>query len=120
MSAEEQAGVEPIVNAVAGVSLAAGVLLLAAPSVAGKVLGVDCGPRMLRTIGLVDLALAPGLYFGRSKSTWMTARALSNPLIAAVTVAKARSKRAKVVAAGLCGATVMDLRTASRLRTAGV
>jgi hypothetical protein len=49
----------------------------------------------------------------------MTARAVSNPLIAAVTVAKANSKRAKLVAAGLCGATVMDLRTASRLRTAG-
>ena len=99
--------------------MAAGALLLAAPSVAGKVLGVDCGRRTLRAIGLVDLVLAPGLYFGRPSSTWMTARALSNPLIAAVTVAKARSKRARLVAAGLCGATVMDLRTASRLRTAG-
>lgn len=118
MSADAQTGAEPIVKAVATVSLAAGVVLLAAPTIAGRILGVGCGPRTLRTIGLVDVALAPGLYFGR-KSTWMTARALSNPMIAAVTVARAKSRRAKVFAAGLCGATVMDLRTASRLRAAG-
>ena len=113
----ERSGGEPVVNAVAAVSLVLGAGLLIAPAAVGRALGVDSGPRVLRTIGLVDLALAPGLYFGRPQWPWLMARAGSNPLIAAVTVANARSVRARVIAAGLIGATVMDLRTAARMRS---
>jgi hypothetical protein len=44
----------------------------------------------------------------------------SNPLIAAVTVMHARTVRARVIAVGLIGATVMDLRTAARMRSSGL
>lgn len=115
----ERSGGEPVVNAVAAVSLVLGSGLLIAPTAVGRALGVDSGRRvLLRTIGLVDLALAPGLYFARPQWPWLMARAASNPLIAAVTVANARSVRARVIAAGLIGATVMDLRTAARMRSA--
>jgi hypothetical protein len=116
VSPEHSTG-EPIVNAVAAVSLVLGSGLLIAPAAVGRALGVDSDRRVLRTIGLVDLALAPGLYFGRPQWPWLMARAASNPLIAAVTVANARSTRARVLAVGLIGATVMDLRTAARMRS---
>jgi hypothetical protein len=45
------------------------------------------------------------------------ARAASNPPIAAVAIMNARSTRAGLIAAGLLGATIMDLRTAARMRS---
>jgi hypothetical protein len=119
VSHEPSGGGEPVVNAAAVVSLVLGCALLIAPATVGRALGVDTDRRVLRTIGLVDLALVPGLYFGRPQWPWLVARAVSNPLIAAVAVTRARTVRARVIAAGLVGATAMDLRTAMRLRSAG-
>jgi hypothetical protein len=112
----DRTGDEQFVNAAAIVSLVLGSVLLIAPATARRVLGVDSDRRVLRTIGAVDLALAPGLYFGRTKWPWLVARAASNPLIAAVAVANARTLRARVIAAGLVGATLIDVGTAARLR----
>jgi hypothetical protein len=56
---------EPVVNAAAAVSLVLFSALLMFPAAVGRWLGVDSDRRVLRTIGLADLALAPGLYFGR-------------------------------------------------------
>jgi hypothetical protein len=56
------------------------------------------------------------LLFGHSKSSWLVARA-ANPPIAAVAIMNARSTRARLIAAGLLGATIMDLRTAARMRS---
>jgi hypothetical protein len=66
----------------------------------------------------VDLALVVGLYVGRPSWPWLLARAASNPPIAAVSLATARSQRARLLGAGLAVATVSDLRTAARLRAA--
>jgi len=115
----EHSGGEPVVNAAATVSLVLGSVLLIAPEAVGRALGVDSGRRVLRAIGLVDLGLAPGLYLGRPQWPWPVARAASNPLIAVVAVANARSVRARVIATGLIGATVIDLRTAARMRSSG-
>ena len=117
--AEQPDASEPVVEAAAAVSLALGVALVLAPGLVAKVLGVAPDRRLLRAIGLVDLVLAPGLYFGRPRWPWLTARALSNPVIALFAVTRARSLRARLLAAGLVGATVMDLRTAERLRAEG-
>jgi hypothetical protein len=116
MSESDRIGDEHFVNTAAIVSLALGTVLLIAPATARRVLGVDSDRRVLRTIGAVDLAVAPGLYFGHAKWPWLVARAASNPLIAAIAVANARTLRARVIAAGLIGATLLDVRTAARLR----
>jgi hypothetical protein len=116
----ERSGGEPVVNAAAVVSLVLGSASFIAPAAVGRVFGVGSSRRVLRTIGLVDLVLAPGLYFGRPQWPWLMARAASNPLIAAITLMNARSVRARVIAAGLIGATVMDLRTAARMRSSGL
>jgi hypothetical protein len=75
VSPEDSAG-EPVVNAAAAVSLVPGSVLLRFPATVGRWLGVDSGRRVLRTIGLVDLALAPSLYFGRPQWPSLVARAL--------------------------------------------
>jgi hypothetical protein len=80
--------------------------------------GINASPGVLRVVGLADLALALGLYIGRPSWPWVVARAASNPAIAAVAMASARSRRARVLAAGLAVATASDLRTAARLRAA--
>ena len=80
--------------------------------------GIDASPGVLRLVGLADLALAVGLYIGRPSWPWVVARAASNPMIAAVAVASARSRRARVLAACLVVASASDLRTAARLRAA--
>jgi hypothetical protein len=105
---------------VAAVSLVLGLTSLITPAAVGRVSGVGSSHRVLRTTGFVDLALAAGLYFGRPRWPWAVARAASNPLIAAIMVLNARSVRARVIAAGLIGATVMDLQTAARMRSSGL
>jgi hypothetical protein len=93
--------------------------LLIAPAAVGRALGVDSRRRVRRRIGLVDLGLAPGLHFRTSAMAVACGLRPSNPLITLVAVANARSVRARVIAAGLIGATVMDLRTAARMRSSG-
>jgi hypothetical protein len=116
----QRSGGEPAVNAVAVVSLVLGLASFIAPAAVGRVFGVGSSRRVLRSIGVVDLALAPGLFFGRPRWPWLMARAASNPMIAAVCVMNARSVRARLIAAGLIGATVLDLRTAARMRSSGL
>jgi hypothetical protein len=109
---------ERLVTAAAAVSLVVGSILLVVPPTAGRALGVNSAQRTLRMIGVVDLALAPGLYLGRPRWPWLVARAASNPIIATVAMADARSVRARVIAGGLIGATIIDLRTVARMRSA--
>jgi hypothetical protein len=116
----ERSGDERIVSTAAVVSGVLGSILLIAPAGAGRAIGVDAGNRVLRMIGVVDLALGAGLLSGRPTWPWLVARAASNPLIAAVAVTYARSLRARVLAAGLIGATIIDLRTAARMRSSVV
>ena len=109
---------EGSVIAVAAVSLVAGLACTLAPAATARFAGIDASPGVLRLVGLADLALALGLYIGRPSWPWVVARAASNPMIAAVALASARSRRARLLAAGLVVASASDLRTAARLRAA--
>jgi hypothetical protein len=106
------------VIAVATASLVAGLACTLGPAATARFAGINASPGVLRVVGLADLALALGLFIGRPSWPWVVARAASNPAIAAVAMASARSRRARVLAAGLAVATASDLRTAARLRAA--
>jgi hypothetical protein len=105
------------VVAVAAVSLAAGLACTLAPATA-RLAGIDANPGVVGAVGLVDLARALGLYVGRPSWPRLLTRAASNPAIAAVSLASARSRRARLLAAGLAVATASDVRTTARLRAA--
>jgi hypothetical protein len=109
---------DPSVTAVATVSLVAGLACTLAPGATSRLAAIDATPAVVRVVGLVDLALALGLFVARPSWPWLLARAASNPAIAAVSLASARSRRARLVAAGLVVATASDLRTVARLRAA--
>jgi hypothetical protein len=106
---------DPSVTVVAAVSLAAGLACTVVPAATARLAGIDATPARVR---VVDLALAVGLFVGRPSWPWLLARAASNPAIAVVSLASARSRRARLVAAGLIAATASDLRTVARLRAA--
>jgi hypothetical protein len=109
---------DPSVTAVAAVSLVAGLACTVAPGATARLAGIDETPAVVRVVGLVDLALVLGLFVERPSWPWLLARSASNPAIAAVSLASARSRRARLVAAGLVVATASDLRTVARLRAA--
>jgi hypothetical protein len=111
-----RSGPERYASRVELVSLLLGSVCLIAPTMTARAFGLNRNPSILRTIGVVDLAVGLGLRYGRSKSSWLLARAASNPLIAALIVRNARAPHAHVVAAALLGATLIDLRVAARLR----
>jgi hypothetical protein len=106
------------VEAVAAVSLVAGLACTLAPTATARLAGIDATPRVLRAVGVADLVLAAGLHLGRPSWPWLVARAATNPAIAAVSLVSGRSRRARLLAAGLAVATVADLRNAARLRAA--
>jgi hypothetical protein len=109
---------DPSVTAVAAVSLVAGLACTLAPDATARLAGIDPGAAVIRAVGLADLALAVGLFVGRPSWPWMLARAASNPAIAAMSMASARSRRARLIAVGLAAATASDLRTVARLHAA--
>jgi hypothetical protein len=82
-----------------------------APATTARLAGIDATLGVVRAVGLADLALALGLYVGRPSWPWLLARAASNPAIAAVSLASARSRRARLLAASLAVATGSDVRT---------
>ena len=72
---------DPSVTAVAAVSLVAGLACTLAPAATARLAGIDATPAVVRVVGLVDLALARGLFVGRPSWPWLLARAASNPAI---------------------------------------
>ncbi len=92
-------------------TLAIGTALLLAPEAAGPVLALN-DPRGARAVGLLDLALAPGLLAGEPRWPWLAARAMANLAIAAYALQAAeghnRVRRARGVALALAAATVGD------------
>jgi hypothetical protein len=94
-----------------------GGLLAAAPARVGPLTGV-ADPRAARVIGLVDLALVPGLIRGRPRWPWLAARAGLNLVIVGYAVTAAhRNRHALVASAALVAATVSDVRAMSALRS---
>ena len=101
---------------IAGVAtLAIGSALVVAPRTAGPWGGIT-DPRAARAIGLLDLALAPGLLVGRPRWPWLVARTVANVLTASVVVRGGRSGQA--TAAALAALTVVDGRAAKVLHAA--
>jgi hypothetical protein len=109
---------DPSVTRVAAISLVAGLVCTVAPATTARLAGINATPGVVRAVGLADLVLALGLYVGRPSWPWLLARAASNPAAAAVSLASARSRRARLLAASLAVATASDLRTVARLRAA--
>lgn len=97
---------------VGGLTLGIGAALLGRPRL-GRVAGLDS--RDTRLVALADLAVAPGLIWGRPRRPWIFARAGANVGIAALLLRR-RSRVGRAVAAGLGVATVADLRLAGALR----
>jgi hypothetical protein len=106
------------VEAVAAVSLAAGLACTLAPGTAARLAGIDATPGLVRAVGAADLVLAVGLHLGRPSWPWLIGRAATNPIIAGLSLVAGRSRRSQLLAAGLAVATASDLRTAARLRAA--
>lgn len=99
-------------DVVGGVTLTMGVGLTAAPSRSAAVLGLGERSTWVRTLGLVDLVMAPGLLRGRPRWPWMAARAALNLVIAENYRRRARrtggSARASGGAVAMAALTVVD------------
>jgi deazaflavin-dependent oxidoreductase (nitroreductase family) len=92
-------------------SLAIGAALLLRPSL-GRVAGL--GKRDARLIALGDLAVGPGLTWGRPRRPWLFARGAVNACIAAQLLRR-RTPVGRAIAAALGAATAADLRMAAAL-----
>lgn len=95
------------------VTLAIGLGTVAAPRPLGSLGGLT-DPRTARAIGLLDLALVPGLLAGAPRWPWLTARAAANVGTAAI-LARQGGGKALTVAAALAVLTVVDGAAARRL-----
>jgi deazaflavin-dependent oxidoreductase (nitroreductase family) len=93
-------------------SLAIGAAMLLFPRRIGRVADLTVGDA--RLIGLGDLAVGPGLIWGRSRRPWLLARAAANLGIAALLLRRG-SPAGRAIAAGLGAATVADLQMATTL-----
>jgi hypothetical protein len=116
-------GAERSAKSVGVVTLLIGIPLVAAPAQVDRLLRTGGHPRALRAIGVSDLALVPGLLFGRRRSRWMMARAGLNVMIAAYCVLIVRRERAvgaKIGAVAMVIATIADGRTIATLRRAAL
>ena len=95
------------------VTTVAGSALLCAPGRMGPLIGV-MSRRDVRLVGALDLALAPGLMFGRPRWPWLAARAVSNVATGLFVLRRAEDgaplRNARVFSAFLAAATLADLR----------
>jgi deazaflavin-dependent oxidoreductase (nitroreductase family) len=99
-------------------SLVIGASLLYRPKPLARLADLDV--REARLVAVADLAVVPGLVFGRPRRPWMLARAAVNLGIVGLLLRRRRSSRARVAAAALGAATVADLQMAGALRDGGV
>lgn len=120
------AGTDRLVTAVAAVTLAIGASLAGAPRRTATALGLGDHPRFSRTVGVIDLALVPGLVRGRPRWPWMAGRAVLNLVIAGHyrresrrTGARGRARAGAVAMTALTltdGALALALRASDRAR----
>ena len=94
-----------------------GGVLAVAPGRVGPLIGLT-DPWAARLVGLVDLALVPGLLRGRPRWVWLAARAgLNMTIVGYAVVTAGRNRRAQVAAVALVAATVSDLGAMFALRS---
>lgn len=105
---------------IAVVTLGLGAALTVAPRPVGMAGGLGDRPVLARVIGLMDLALVPGLLRGRPRWPWMVARAVSNLPVAGAFSAEARRAEghplARVGLVTILGLSAMDCAVAVALR----
>jgi hypothetical protein len=108
--------------AIGAITAVAGAALVGAPGKAGPLIGLTSRGQA-QLVGALDLALAPGLIFGRRRWAWLAARAASNIATAAFLLSRDHGEkpRANAVAfsAILAVATVGDGRAVLALRRGG-
>jgi hypothetical protein len=104
------------------VTLGLGAALTVAPRAVGTAGGLGDRPGVARAIGLMDLALVPGLLRGRPRWPWMVARALFNLPVAGAFRTEARRPEGNPIARGgvyaMLGLSTMDTAVALKLRKA--
>ncbi|GAA5148174.1 hypothetical protein GCM10023321_10060 [Pseudonocardia eucalypti] len=104
------------------VTLVAGAALVAAPGPVGSAMGLGDRRSVARTVGVMDLALVPGLLRGRPRWPWMAARAAFSLATATIYRAEARRSDGRREAVGgmygMLGLTVADVVVALALRNA--
>ena len=107
---------------VAGVTLVAGAVLVAAPGRVSRPLGLDGQDPALRLVGASDLVLVPGLLRGRPRWPWMFGRAALNLAQAAYLHSVAPGSSSPELLTGgarvLVGLTALDGVTGLALRRA--
>lgn len=96
-------------------SLAIGAALMVFPRL-GRIAALDA--RDTRLVALADIAVGPGLVWGRPRRPWLFARAGANVGIAALLMRR-RSCVGRAIAAGLGVATAADLQMAAALSSSG-
>lgn len=91
----------------------AGTALLGAPDRVGPVIGLT-EKRDAQLVGALDLALAPGLIWGRPQWPWLTVRAISNLATTGFVLRRAADnpsrRNARVFSGAMVLATLADLR----------
>jgi hypothetical protein len=107
---------------VAVLTLGAGVALLVAPRPVATAMRLGDRPGAARLVGIMDLALVPGLLMGRPRWPWMVARAAFNLPRAAMFRAEAcrpgDQPAARVGMFAMLGISAVDFTTALALRAA--
>jgi deazaflavin-dependent oxidoreductase (nitroreductase family) len=93
-------------------TLAIGGVLIGRPRLGGV---ADLDERETRLVALIDLAVAPGLIWGRPRRPWVFARVGANVAIAAMLLRR-RSPVGRAAAIGLAAASASDLQLAAALR----
>ncbi|MEU3274558.1 hypothetical protein ABZ639_27255 [Saccharomonospora sp. NPDC006951] len=104
------------------VTLGMGAALTVAPRRTAKALSLGEDRRFARTIGVVDLALASGLFLGRTRWPWMAGRATLNLVLAKHYHAEARdghSTDARRMAAAMGLLTLVDGAATLALHSSG-
>lgn len=105
--------VERLATTAGVVTTIAGTALLVTPARVGPLLGL-AARRDAQLVGVLDLALAPGLLFGRPRSPWLMGRAVSNLATAAFVLARASGaqarRRAWIFSGAMAVATLTDAR----------
>lgn len=111
-----------VANRVGLATLPIGLVLVAAPTRAGLLLRVGEHPVALRVIGVLDLALVPGLLLNGGRWQWLAARAGLNMGIAAYCLRLVRREQAPgavVAAVAMLTATVADTQAVVALHRVG-
>jgi hypothetical protein len=93
-------------------TLVIGAALVVAPRRVGPLGGIR-DPRTARAIGIVDLALSPGLLAGTPRWPWLAARTVAN--VATATVVARGGWTGRATAASLLALTAVDGRAAKVL-----